>query len=215
MLQHPCLVMWDEDGMQSGGEGWVDVRFWAVADHPRTRGVECIFLNDLPIGRWIFFGDHFTGRKMMLDAATFDLGSLLGVNAFSHDDEMMAGAEIFQGFRHAPDQFDRMFSDGMGESTYRFMQVGCDGAIREPFKTRDKGLGEALQAVSMGENGLVFDCIQKQPDFLAGMGLMVEQGDEFRDGAFEVNVVLTERIIEVDEQRLLAVLGDRGGDILR
>lgn len=37
-LQRPGEVVRDEDGVEAGGEGWINVGFGAVADHPCGAG---------------------------------------------------------------------------------------------------------------------------------------------------------------------------------
>jgi hypothetical protein len=39
MFEHPGEVVRDEDGMQAGGKGRINVRAGAVSDHPGVAGV--------------------------------------------------------------------------------------------------------------------------------------------------------------------------------
>ena len=48
--------MWDEDGMEPGREGGIDVGLGAVADHPGGAAVTGVMTGDGAIGFVVLFG---------------------------------------------------------------------------------------------------------------------------------------------------------------
>ena len=64
VFEDPGVFVEEEDGVESGGEGGVDVAFGAVADHPSGVGRELVADDDLAVGGRIFFGDDFNGGEV-------------------------------------------------------------------------------------------------------------------------------------------------------
>jgi hypothetical protein len=64
---------------------------------------------------------------------------------------------------------------------------------------------EAVQSVSVSENGLALHLINDLAHLLGGIFLMVKKGDELRNGSLKVDIVLAKSVIQINEERLRAV----------
>ena len=102
--------------MESGGEGGIDVAFGAVADHPAGVGRELVAGDDVAVGWRVFFGDDFDSGEVGGEAGAGELVCLLGVVAFGHEDEAVAGGEVGEGFGDAGEKLDFLLGDGAGEA---------------------------------------------------------------------------------------------------
>ena len=47
-----------------------------------------------------------------------------------------------------------------------------------------------------------FDCVQSMTDFGRGVFVVIQVADECGDGALEIDVILPERVVSIDEERL-------------
>ena len=63
-------------------------------------------------------------------------------------------------------------------------------------------MGEAGEAVAVGEDGFALDGVEGLADFGGGVLVVVEIADERGDGALEVDVVFPEGVVGVDEEGL-------------
>ena len=66
MLENPCVFVEEKHGVKAGGEGWIDVAFGAVADHPAGVRREFVARDDCAVGRRVLFGDDFDRRRNAL-----------------------------------------------------------------------------------------------------------------------------------------------------
>ena len=95
-----------------------------------------------------------------------------------------------------------MVCDGLGEACDAAMLFFGDRGVGKLLETGDEGAAEAVEAIAVGENGVVLDAVEMPANLFGCVDTVVEVGDEAGDGALEVDVVLPERIVCVDEQRL-------------
>jgi hypothetical protein len=121
----------------------------------------------------------------------------------------MACGEVGQRGFDVGEQFDLMVGDGLGEADDALVLVGWDREACELFEAVDEGLAEALEAVASGRDGGVLAAVQMLAYLLGGVDAVVEIGDEGGDGALEVDVVLPQRVVCIDEQRLVGRVPDR------
>jgi hypothetical protein len=77
--------------------------------------------------------------------------------------------------------------------------VGEGGELLEAVGER---AAEAGEAVAEGGDGVVLADIKVRADFFGGVDLVIEVGDEGRDGLLEVDVVLPEGVVGVEEEGL-------------
>ena len=82
------------------------------------------------------------------------------------------------------------------------VQLGRDRLDRKPLKADHQRLGEAVHAVAVLTDVLALDVVQNVANVIGRVVVMVQKGDELRNRALKVNVVLPERVIGVDEQIL-------------
>ena len=95
-----------------------------------------------------------------------------------------------------------MIGDLVGKAVNALVQLGRDRIDRELLEGLHQRMGEAVQAVSVLDDGVALHVVQHQANLLGRVFAMVEERDELRDRALEINVVLPERVIGVDEQSL-------------
>src|ERR1035438_5796058 len=53
VFQNPCVLVEEEDGVQAGGEGGIDVALGAVADHPARVRRQFMPRDHFPVGGWV------------------------------------------------------------------------------------------------------------------------------------------------------------------
>ena len=63
VFEDPGVLVEEEDGVEAGGEGGVDVAFGAVADHPTGVRRELVAGDDLAVGGGVFFLRRFQRRR--------------------------------------------------------------------------------------------------------------------------------------------------------
>jgi len=76
-LQRPCEVVGNEDGIEPGGEGRVDVGLGTVADHPRGACLAAVMRRETAISSVMFFGQHLDGAEVRGKARAAKLVGLL------------------------------------------------------------------------------------------------------------------------------------------
>ena len=152
--------------------------------------------------RWVFFCDDLNCREVTGKAGTFQLVSLLGVVAFGHEDEPVACGQLGQGLGHAGEQLNLLLGDGAGEAFNALALFVGHGRGAEPREAVYQRASETRQAISMGEDSLAFDGVQRLSDLGGRVPVVIQITYEGGDGALEVNIVLPQRIVGIDEQRL-------------
>ena len=99
MFQYPGVFVEQEDSVEAGGEGGIDVAFGAVADHPTGVRGEFVARDHCLVSRRIFFGDDFDCREVRGESGAREFVGLFGVVAFRHEDQAMARGETATGSR--------------------------------------------------------------------------------------------------------------------
>jgi hypothetical protein len=202
MLEDPGEVVGDEDGVEAGGEGGVDVGAGAVADHPGGGGLAGVVLGEAEVGVGVLFGEDLDGGEVVGQAGAVELVLLLDGVAFGDEDDAVAGGEVGEGVSDAWEEFDLLVGDGLGEVMDALVLLWGEGAVSKLLEAGDEGLTEAVEAVALRLNGGVLDAIEVTSNLLVGVDAVVEVGDEGGDGALEVDVVLPEGVIGIDEEGL-------------
>ena len=211
VLEDPGEVVGDEDGVEAGGEGWVDVGAGTVADHPGAGGLAGVVGDEGVVGVGVFFGEDLDGGEVAGEAGAAELVLLLVGVALGDEDDAVAGGEFGEGGGDAGEEFDLLVGDGLGEADDAVALLGGEGAVGELLEAHDEGMTEAVEAVAAGLDGGVLDAVEVVADLLIGVDAMVEVGDEGGDGALEVDVVLPEGVVRVDEEGLaVGAAGWRG-----
>ena len=68
VLEDPGEVVGDEDGVEAGREGWVDVGAGAVADHPGVAGFAAVPGGDGEVRLGMFFVENLYGAEVGREA---------------------------------------------------------------------------------------------------------------------------------------------------
>jgi len=68
VLEDPSEVMRDEDGVEAGCEGWVDVGARTVADHPGGAGFTAVVGDEGAVGFVVLFRKDFDGGEVRGEA---------------------------------------------------------------------------------------------------------------------------------------------------
>jgi hypothetical protein len=121
----------------------------------------------------------------------------------------MACREIFQCLWNVGQEFDRLLRNRAGKSFNLCMQFGRDWIDAEAFECIYERVSKAVQAVAMLYDALPLHVIQDFPYLLWRKFVMIQERNEARDGAFEVDVVFPEGVVGIDQQSLGAI-GDCG-----
>jgi len=64
VLEDPGEVVGDEDGVEAGAEGWVDVRARTVANHPGGAGLAAVVGGEGKICFGELFGEDLDGAEV-------------------------------------------------------------------------------------------------------------------------------------------------------
>ena len=207
-LKRPGEVMGDKDSVEAGGEGRVDIGFGAVADHPRRAGLAAVMSREAAVGGVVLFREHLDSVEVRGKTGAAQLVGLLGVVSLGDEDEAVAGGKVGQGLLHMGQKFNLLIGDGLREAEDAGVLVGSNGLVGELLEAGDKRLAEAVQTVATGGNGGVLNVIEAFANLFGVVEAMVEVGDEGGDSALEVDVILPERVVGVDEQRLIGRVAD-------
>ena len=208
VFEYPGEVVGEEDGVEAGGEGGVDVRAGRVADHPGVDGVAGVVGEEGSVGLGVLFGEDFDGGEERAEARALQLVDLLVEVALGDEDDAVAGAEVFERSGDAGEEFDLGGGDGFGEGDDAGVFFGGDGGVGEQLETGDERAAEALQAVAELGDGVALAEVEVLADLFVGMDAVVEVGDEGGDGLLEVDVVLPQGIVCVEEQGLVGKAGN-------
>ena len=212
VFEDPGEVVGDEDGVEAGGEGGVDVGAGAVADHPGRGGVAGVGGGEGAVGVLVLFGEDLDVEEEVGEAGAAELVVLLGGVALGDEDEAMAGGEVGEREGDGREELDLLVGDGLGEADDAGVALGRDGDVRELLEAGDEGVAEAGQAVAALGDGGALDGVEVFADLFGGVDGVIEVGDKGGDGALKVDVVFPEGVIGVEEEGLVrwAALGRRG-----
>jgi hypothetical protein len=126
---------------------------------------------------------------------------LFGV-ALGNQDDAVTGSEVGQRTGNVGQELDLLIGDGLGEAGDAFALFGRERLVGKLLEAGDERLAEAVEAVSVCGDGGVLDAVEVTADLFIAVNAVIEVRDERSDGSLEVDVVLPERIVGVDEERL-------------
>ncbi len=129
VLQDPGAVVGDEDGVQAGGEGGVDVGLGRVADHPGGGGVEGVAGDELTVGRGVLFREDLHGREEGAEARALQLVGLLFKIALGDHNAAMSLAELGEGGVDLREEVDLRGGDGVCERDDARVVFWRDGLV--------------------------------------------------------------------------------------
>ena len=135
-------------------------------------------------------------------AGTFHFIGLLGLVALGHEDEPVPCAQLGQGFGYAREKLNLLLGDGAGEAFNALTLFVSHGRRAEPLEAVYQGACKARQAVAVREDGLPLNGVQRLAHIGGRVLVVIKVADECGDCALEVNIVLPQRIVGVNEQRL-------------
>ena len=207
-LERPGEVVGDKDGIQSGGEGGVNVGFGAIADHPCDAGFATVMRGETAVGGVMLLRKDFDGAEVRGETGAAQLVGLLGRITLGDEDEAVTGGEVGQSFGYMGQEFDLLIGDGLGEADDAGVFVRCDGTIGELLETGDERVAKAVEPVTASGDSGSFDTIEALADLLGRVDAVVVIGDEGGDGTLEVDVVFPERVVCIDKQCLIGGVTD-------
>lgn len=108
--------MGDEDRVEAGREGGVDVRAGAVADHPGVAGLTTVVGGKGKISFVVLFGENLYGGEVGGQAGALKLVGLLFGVAFGDHDEAVTGGKVRECRAHVGEKFDLLVGDRLGEA---------------------------------------------------------------------------------------------------
>ena len=116
--------------------------------------------------------------------------------------------EISQSFRNFVNDFHGMLGDSKRKSMYSLPQFGRESFHAEALEGLAECISEAIQSVSVSFYRLTLHLIEALPYLFRSEFVVIQERNEVGDGPLEVDIVLPERVIGIDKQRLWgAVLG--------
>lgn len=202
-LQCPGKVVGDEDGVQSGGEGGIDVGFRAVTDHPCGAGFAGVMRGKAAIGSMVLFGENFDGAEVRGKAGAAEFVGLLVMVSLGDQDEAMTGGKVGQSFGNVGQEFDLLIGDGLRKADDAIVFIGRDGAVGKLLEAGDERVTKTVKSVAASGDGGVFNVVETLADLLRAIDTVVEIGDEGCDGPLEVDIVLPQRVVCIDQQGLV------------
>ena len=210
-LERPGKVMWDENGVEAGGEGWIDVRFRTVADHPRRGGLATMMRRETAVGRVMLLGQDLDGAEVRSETRTPELICLLRRIALGDEYQPVTSGQFGESFGDMGKQFDLLIGNGLRKADDAVVLLGSDGVIGKLLETGDQGLAKAVQSITTSGDGGAFDAVETFTDLFGIVDTVVEIGDEGGNCPLKIDVIFPKRIVCVDKQRLVSgMAGDRG-----
>src|ERR1035441_7082417 len=95
-----------------------------------------------------------------------------------------------------------MFGDLVGNAADGFVQLRSYRLDRKSLEADHQSIGEAVHAIAMLPDVLALDVVEYVANFVGGVLMMIQEGNEVGDRPLEVDIVLPERVIGIDEQIL-------------
>jgi len=203
VLKHPGEVMGNEDSIQTGCEGRVDVRAWTVADHPGVACIAAVMRGKRQVRLLMFFRQNLYRREVRGKTGAMQLVGLLRLVSFGDKDEAMTNGKFAECRRHVGEELNLVFSDGLGKAFDAAVLFFGHGYVGELLKAGDQRFTKALKSVAVGADSVVFDSIKVASDFFSGVYAVIEIGDETDNRALEIDVVFPKGVICIDQQSLI------------
>ena len=159
--------------------------------------------GDGTVGVTVLFCKNFDRGEMGSKAGPLKLVSLLVVVSFSDKDQAMSGGEVGEGGLDGGEKLDLMLGDGLGEAKDALVLFWCDRSVSELLEAVDERATKTVEPVAVGRDGGVFAVVKMLANLFGRVDAMVEVRDKRSDGTLEVDIVLPQRVVRVDEQRLI------------
>lgn len=207
-FERPGEVVRNEDGVESCGEGGVDVRFGAVANHPCSACLAAVMRGEAAIGSIVLFGKYLDRAEIGGETGATELVGLLGRISLSDENEAVAAGEIGQRFGNVRKKFDLLIGDGLGKADDASVFIRCNGAVRKLFEAGDERVAKAVEAVAASGDGRPFDAVEAFTNLLGVVDSVVEIRDERGDGLLKVDIVFPKGVICIDKQGLVDRITD-------
>src|SRR5579872_4927104 len=115
---------------------------------------------------------------------------------------MMPFGKVLQRLANVRQELDRVVLDTMREAHDLRMRFRRNRGRAEPLKSSYKRMSKTVQAVSVSDDALALNVIEDFANLFGLKLVMIQERDEARDGALEIDVVLPQRIVGVDEESL-------------
>lgn len=208
-LERPGEVVGDEDGVKTCCEGWIDIGLGTVSDHPCGASLAAVMRGETAVSHIMFFGQNLDGAEVASQTGTAKLVSLFAVISLGDEDETVTRAEFGQSFEDVGKKLDLLVGDRLGEADDAVVFFRRNGAIGKLLETGNERLTEAGQSIATSRDGGPFHGVEPLANLLGVVDTMIEIGDERSDGPLKVDVVLPERVVCVDEQRLIRGVAGR------
>ena len=114
----------------------------------------------------------------------------------------MALRKVPESLVYARKQFDLLFRDGVSKGDDAVVLVWRDRVIGELLEAVHQRTVEALQSIAMCGDRSPFAQVEMLPHLFIGMYPVVKVGDERRNRALEIDIVLPKRVIRIEEEIL-------------
>ena len=114
----------------------------------------------------------------------------------------MTPGKLTQSFGNSGEQLDLLGGNRLRKGDNPGVLLGRNRAIGKLFEAVDQRSAKALQAVAIFSDRRALAGVQVLANLLAGMNTVIEVRNERGNRPLKVNVVLPERVVRVDQERL-------------
>lgn len=176
-------------------------------------GVAGVADGESAIGGGVLFRENLDGAEMRAEAGACEFIALLLGIAFGDQQTAVARGQLGQGCSHAGQRLDLVLGDGLDEAQNACVFLRGDGGVRQLLEAGHQRAAEALEAVAVRSNRRVLNAVQVGAHLLGSVGAVVEVGDERRNRALEINIVLPQCVVGVEQQGLAGRLARLAGEL--
>jgi hypothetical protein len=148
---------------------------------------------------------------MRCEAGAMQLIGLLILVSLGDENESVTRGEFAERGSNIGKKFDLLIGDGLGKAFNPTVLFVCHGDVAELFEAGDQRPAEAVKAVTVGADSVVFNSVEVAPDLFRGMNAMIKVGDEAGDGTLEVDIVLPKSVVGINQQGLVTRMADDWG----
>src|SRR5580704_3181728 len=114
----------------------------------------------------------------------------------------MALGEVLQRLAYFGQELNGVILNAMGKAHHLRMQLWSDRPWAQTLERCHQSMGEAVQAVPVGNDAFALDIIQHSTNLIRREFVVIQERDKARDGALEIDIVLPKRVVGVDEEGL-------------
>src|SRR5262249_45478443 len=174
-------------------------------DHPAVGLYDFVLADEAGVGDRILFVDDFNRLKKSLQAGALHFGRLLGRFALGEKNQAVALGEIGKRFRDAIENFRRRALEvhhAIVNFRERFALGQMLGELHVGFFERT---AEAAHAVAILPDIFALGFVENVANVGARESVGLDERDEIFDQVLEEDIVLPERVVGVDEQRVASL----------